>query len=762
MNRVGQGGVHLEKDARFQLVFEGSALGMALVDLDGRPIRVNAALERFLGYSQDELSRMVFSEFTHAEDIAADMKLYGELIEGRRSQYQIEKRYVRKDGKVVWARLHVSIVAGEPRYVVAIVEDTTAARAMANEQRRLVHTLGERIKELRALHEVARIVANDRLSTTDVLTAVTRILPPAFQFPAETAARICYGSDEFTAGAFASTPWKLRKNLLTADGTPLSIDVVYLQEKPAEVEGPFLAEERLLLDSVAELLDAALVRRRSQERLALAVTGTGAGVWEWDIVSGTVTWSEQMERIAGLAPQQFGKTLAAFEAIVHPEDRGLLARWLDDQRHPFAEDFRVVRPDGEVRWISSFGQAFRDAAGRPVRLLGLAIDSTARRRLEDQLRQAQKMEAIGSLAAGVAHDFNNLLSVVLSYSEFALEQLEPGATLRADIEEISKAGTRAAELTRQLLAFSRQQILQPRVVNLNQILADLEKMLSRLLNEDVTLSLLPAVELGTVLADPGQIEQVIVNLVVNARDAMPKGGRLTIETENVDLDAAYAVGHVEVAAGPYVMLAVTDSGIGMSAQTRSRIFEPFFTTKEKGKGTGLGLSTVFGIVRQSGGHISVYSELGTGTAFKVYLPRVDRTPDVIGRASMVPVSLRGSETVLLVEDEEQVRVLARAILQRNGYNVLEAQNGGEAFLICEQHAGKIDLLITDVVMPRMSGRQLAERLAPLRPLKVLYMSGYTDDSIVNHGILEPDVQFIQKPLTPETLLRRVREVLEEP
>ncbi len=351
----------------------------------------------------------------------------------------------------------------------------------------------------------------------------------------------------------------------------------------------------------------------------------------------------------------------------------------------------------------------------------------------------------------------------MSYSELTLEELKVGDPLRADVEEIRRAGARAADLTRQLLAFSRQQISQPRVVELSAVVLDMEKMLQRLLGEDVELTLVAPPPFAKVLADPGQLEQIVMNLVVNARDAMRKGGRLTLEVASVDVDAGYAAAHPNVAPGHYGMLAVSDTGTGMSSATLERMFEPFFTTKEKGKGTGLGLSTVFGIVEQRGGHIDVQSTLGLGTTFKIYLPSTSRPVE----ASPVDVPagsvLRGSETILLVEDDEQLRRVNCQILRRHGYAVLDAMNGGEALLLSEKAAGQIDLLLTDVVMPHMSGRELAERLSPLRPeMKVLYVSGYTDDAMLRHNVPEFGLHFLLKPTTPDMLLRRVRDVLSAP
>jgi two-component system cell cycle sensor histidine kinase/response regulator CckA len=371
------------------------------------------------------------------------------------------------------------------------------------------------------------------------------------------------------------------------------------------------------------------------------------------------------------------------------------------------------------------------------------------------------MEAVGVLAGGIAHDFNNLLSVILCYGDLSRSKLEPNDPLREDLDEIGKAAKRAADLTRQLLMFSRQQVLEPKVLLLNDVLAGMEKMFQRILGADVDLVSLPAPSLGRVRVDPSSLEQVIMNLIVNARDAMPRGGKITLETGDVLLDEEYAKHHLGVTPGPYVMLAVTDTGRGIDKATQARIFEPFFTTKDKGKGTGLGLSTVFGIVKQSGGSIWLYSEPGRGTTFKVFFPCVDEPSDLV-LAFDSPLTLRGSETILLVEDDDQVRAVTSGLLQRNGYQVIEARNAGEALLQSERQE-HIDLLLSDVVMPRMSGPELAKRLALTRPdMKVLCMSGYTDDSIVRHGVLEATMAFLQKPITMASLTAKVREVLDAP
>jgi nitrogen-specific signal transduction histidine kinase/ActR/RegA family two-component response regulator len=380
-------------------------------------------------------------------------------------------------------------------------------------------------------------------------------------------------------------------------------------------------------------------------------------------------------------------------------------------------------------------------------------------RTEEQLRQAQKMEAVGRLAGGVAHDFNNLLSVILSYTSLALGDIHAGHTLHTELEEIKRAAERAAELTRQLLAFSRQQVLEPRIVDLNDVITRLDRMLRRLIGEDIELRTVTSEELGRVKVDPHQIEQVIMNLVVNARDAMPGGGVLTIETADVDFDLDASQDHIGIKPGRYVMLAVSDTGIGMDRETQARIFEPFFTTKPLGKGTGLGLSTVFGIVSQSGGHVWVYSEPARGASFKVYLPRADS--EEIRTESRPPLEQHeGTQTVLLVEDEDQVRRVVMSVLRRNGYTVLEARDPAEALRLTQDHPNPIDLLLTDIVMPQLSGPELARRILLLRPqIRVICMSGYTDETVLNHGVLEAGMAFLQKPLTPDALLRKLREVL---
>ncbi len=514
--------------------------------------------------------------------------------------------------------------------------------------------------------------------------------------------------------------------------------------------------------AVIEQRDAEARLRQKAALLRIAGQAAKLGGWTLELPEQRVTWSEEvcamLELGAGTAP-----TLEQLISFYTPEYQSLIrdsitACALDGKAFDVEADLLTARQRCiRVRVVA---HAERGSDGAISRVLGAVQDVDERRKLEEQLRHAQKMEAIGRLAGSIAHDFNNLLSVILSYSDLVLQDLPPESSLCGDVDAIKRAGQRAAELTRQLLAFSRRQVLAPKVLDLNAIVRESERILRRLMGEDIELTTRLDPKLSKVRVDPGQIDQVIMNLAVNARDAMPDGGKLTLETMDVFLDEEYAREHVGVTPGPHVLLAISDTGIGMDKATQARIFEPFFTTKAQGKGTGLGLSTVFGIVQQSGGNIWVYSEPGHGTVFKLFFPKASQLetapPEVVS-----PESLEGSETILLVEDQDEVREVAREVLRRCGYQVLATGDANEALSVCAQHAGEIHLLLTDVVMPHMNGRELAERVVRLRPtLRVLYMSGYTDDAIVHHGVLEAGVFYLQKPLVPLMLAERVREVLD--
>ena len=514
--------------------------------------------------------------------------------------------------------------------------------------------------------------------------------------------------------------------------------------------------------------------RDSEERFRAMFDSAAIGTGVLDLRGCVVTSNPALEQMLGYDKDELAGMSAA--ELTHPNDRERESELFDElaqgKREEYRLEKRVLAKNGEIMWAHHTVSLVRDAFTKPKFAIAMLEDITPRKqaederiRLESQLRQAQKMEAVGQLAGGVAHDFNNLLTAIRGYSEFALNRLgdgDPG--LRKDIEEIAKSADRASSLTRQLLAFSRKQLLQPRILQLNDVVSEVDKMLRRLIGEDIEVVTIFGRALGRVKADPGQIEQVLVNLVVNARDAMPDGGKLTIETSNVDVDGQLAAAHAGLLPGRYVMLAVHDTGHGIDAETKSRLFEPFFTTKEQGKGTGLGLATVYGIVKQSGGYVIVESEPGKGAAFKVFLNRleagVEEAEHIVRIDEEQP---RGSETVLLVEDEEVVRNLVREILEGNGYTVLEARNGAEALELGRQFTSPIHLLVTDVVMPKMSGRELAERLVTIhRETRVLYMSGYTDGAIGQHGVLDPHTELLQKPFTFDALAQKVRKVLDAP
>lgn len=564
--------------------------------------------------------------------------------------------------------------------------------------------------------------------------------------------------------------WALREGIVSFAGHPLIVDDRVVGVMAIFGRQALSVAVLEALESVADHIALGIERhqgadalRATEERMRFALNAAGIGIWDLDFATGTLWWSETIEAHYGLKSGTFGGTFDAFVECIHSDDRDLVRRTFQNAEASGADfllPHRAVWPDGTIRWQSGAGRIRLGPSGQPLRGLGISMDVTTRRTLELQYQQAQKMEAVGHLAGGVAHDFNNLLTAILGYCELLLSDTAKDDRRRGDIVEIANAGYRAAGLTRQLLAFSRRQIIEPSLVDLNATVEGIQSMIGRLIGEDVAVVLCLHPTLPIVRVDRGQVEQVILNLAVNARDAMPGGGTLTFETDVLDLDAGYAATHVGVTPGPHVALIVTDTGTGMTPEIQARLFEPFFTTKELGKGTGLGLATVEGIVTQSGGSISVCSEPDRGTSFTVFFPIAQGAEIAV---ETPPDSTRptvGSQTVLVVEDASGVRELTRRLLQREGYKVLVAADAAEGFRVFEQHPTSIDVVLTDVVMPGGSGPELARRLAERRPaLRVIYMSGYTEDAIARHGVLEPGIDFLQKPFTSETLGRKVREVL---
>jgi PAS domain S-box-containing protein len=524
-----------------------------------------------------------------------------------------------------------------------------------------------------------------------------------------------------------------------------------------------LFADEQLARGTAERLVRAL--RESQERFQFVARATNDAVWDWDLVSDALWWNEGIQTLFGYTETEIGPDITWWCELIHPEDR---ERVVTDIRAAvergdasWSAEYRCRRADGSYAQVYDRGYVLRDAEGRGTRMIGAMMDVTQRKQLEDELRQAQKMEAVGRLAGGVAHDFNNLLTVITGRSAILLGRLKADDPLCRSVEQIQKTADRAAGLTRQLLAFSRKQVLQRKVLDLNGMVEEVSAMLRRLIGEDVELLLTLGPRAGRVNADPGQLEQALMNLAVNSRDAMPRGGTLGVETDCVQVEAAPPDRPDALPPGAYAVLRVMDTGVGMDAATQARIFEPFFTTKEPGKGTGLGLSMVHGVVRQHGGAVQVRSVVGGGTTFEIYLPQVDAPAAPARVDETVSRDTHGRETILLVEDEDDVRALARELLERQGYRVLEASDGLQALDRYETEGDQIDLILSDVVMPRMSGRELVDRVRALRPdMRVLYMSGYTEDAILRHGVRDASTVLLGKPFAPADLLAKVREVLD--
>ena len=750
----------------------GSALDAIVgMDAEGRVTEFNPAAEKLFGFRREEMLGRELAETVippalrerHRRGLARHLETGQAAILGRR----IEFAGLRSDGTEF--PLEITVIRVEKDGATAF----TGFLRDITERQRAEEALRESESKYRSLMEEA----SDGILITDLDANFLDVNPRGCEilgytreellglniralFAPEDLEKLPLRLDELRAGLPVLVErWARRK-----DGRSI----------PVEISARRLDAHRLvgIYRDISERKRAESEIRSALSMLEATLESTGDGILVVDDRGRIINFNQRFLQMWGIPT----------EIVAARDDNRALTYVLDQLRDPrgFLAKVRELyaKPDAESFDVLEFkdGRVF-ERYSKPQRISGVSVGrvwsfrdvtegrraALALRQSEENLRQAQKMEAIGRLAGGVAHDFNNLLTAILGNASLMAEQLPVEDPQRQAALEIQRAAERAAGLTRQLLAFSRKQMLEMKVVDLNGTMADMHKMLDRVIGEHIELLMVPAPGLGRVRGDPGQLEQVILNLAVNARDAMPEGGKLILETSNVEVDESFAARHPPLQTGRYVMLAVSDTGVGMDLETQAHVFEPFYTTKERGRGTGLGLSTVYGIVRQSEGHVWVYSSPGKGSTFKIYLPRVDEEPAAGDPAPATPGTRRGSETVLLVEDEGVVRTLIRNTLQQHGYHVVEAENGNQALRLSERHRGPLHMLVTDVVMPGMSGRELAERLLNQRPgLRVLFISGYTDETIAQHGVLGPGMGFLQKPFTLLALALKVRETLDLP
>jgi two-component system cell cycle sensor histidine kinase/response regulator CckA len=765
-----------DSERRFRLMVESGA-DVVVVSQGGKLTYVSPAVEGVLGLSPHGLLGLDTLDLFHPDDRGAAAALREQFFGPRKLRHAHTKLRMRHaDGghRVVEITLRDFMHERTIQGIVANFHDVTERDKAIDELRLSEATLRDSEARYRRIIETTSegvwlldterrtLFANRRMAEMIGRTPEEMIGLPALTFVAEgTAEQMKTAYVQIRDGIAARVETPLRRK----DGSTCwaSVAVSPLYDEAGDFDG-----------SIAMVTDITASREAAElrARLAAIVESSNDAITSSSLDGTILSWNEGARRLYGYSPEEAIGRSATMLAIPgqEAEIEGLIAQVASGSPHSVGATRQ--RKDGSLVEVSVTASPIRESGGAIAGVSAIAHDVTEHRRAEraerslreaeEQLRQAQKLEALGQLAGGVAHDFNNLLSVILGYTSILLEDLGERDPARADVTEIHDAGTRASELTRQLLAFSRKQVLQPRVIEVDALLARNEKMLRRLLGEHIELVLMDSPARKTVRADPGQLEQVILNLAVNARDAMPAGGRLTLEAGLTTLDQAEA-SRMGIERGDYVTLSMTDTGVGIVEAVRARIFEPFYTTKEKGKGTGLGLATVFGIVKQSAGHIEMESVVGSGTTFRVLLPSTSELPESVPATDAADLpAARPGETLLLVEDDERLRTLARNVLRRAGYRVLDAANAGEALLVCEQHDGAIDVMVTDVVMPRMSGHQLAIRLRGTRPsMRVLYVSGYTDDTVLHHGVESGQLAFLGKPFTPTALIKKVREVLDE-